>query len=32
MVRTLWVVIALLAVSFALAFRLPPKPREEEGF
>ncbi|MFE6624369.1 MFS transporter [Streptomyces sp. NPDC057740] len=32
MVRTLWVVIGLLAVSFALAFRLPPKPREEEGF
>ncbi|MFD6738785.1 MFS transporter [Streptomyces anthocyanicus] len=32
MVRPLWVVIALLAVSFALAFRLPPKPREEEGF
>lgn len=32
MVRTLWVVIGLLAVAFALAFRLPPKPREEEGF
>ncbi|MEV5144978.1 MFS transporter [Streptomyces sp. NPDC052727] len=32
MVRTLWVVIGLLAVSFALAFGLPPKPREEEGF
>ncbi|KUL30610.1 MFS transporter [Streptomyces regalis] len=32
MVRTLWIVIGLLAVSFALAFRLPPKPREEEGF
>ncbi len=32
MVRTLWVVIGLLVVSFALAFGLPPKPREEEGF
>ncbi|AZQ37148.1 MFS transporter [Streptomyces cyaneochromogenes] len=32
MVRTLWVVIGLLAVSFALAFGLPRKPREEEGF
>ncbi|WP_128437315.1 MFS transporter [Streptomyces cyaneus] len=32
MVRTLWIVIGLLAVAFALAFRLPPKPREEEGF
>ncbi|MFC9846840.1 MFS transporter [Streptomyces sp. NPDC060223] len=32
MVRMLWVVIGLLAVSFLLAFRLPHKPREEEGF
>ncbi|MET8560304.1 MFS transporter [Streptomyces flaveolus] len=32
MVRMLWIVIGLLAMSFALAFGLPPKPREEEGF